>query len=95
MVYVPIRSKTGDSLPRRLITREHLCLTCGTVRKAPAAPSPNAPPPPTCCGVPMRMIGYEQAVACTRIAKRDRVTWILAGGRVERRGGRRQWKAVW
>ena len=78
----------------RLITRGYICHHCGAVRKAAAYYLPNAPPPPNCCGVTMDMLSYEQAVACTRMTKPKRIAWLLAGGKVERRGGKRRWKAV-
>jgi hypothetical protein len=90
-----VRSKSGNSLPGRLISKTYICRWCGTTRKAPAAYVPNAPPPPVCCRKPMRLITDEQAVACTRMPKSKRVEWMLAGGKVERRDGKRQWKAVW
>ncbi|HZN65008.1 MAG TPA: hypothetical protein VFB66_06875 [Tepidisphaeraceae bacterium] len=90
-----VRSKTGNSLPRRLVSKTFFCGGCGATRRAPAAPEPTGPPPPACCGQPMRMLTDEQAVACARLPKRRRVEWMESGGKVERRGGKRQWKAVW
>jgi len=41
------------------------------------------------------MISYEQAVASARMLKRLRIEWMLSGGKVERRLGKRRWKAIW
>jgi hypothetical protein len=42
----------------------------------------------------MRLVSDEQAVAGARLSNRERFEWMAAGGKVERRGGKRQWKAV-
>ena len=90
-----VRSKTGNSLPRRLPSKSFFCRWCGALRKAPATPRPDSPPPPACCGKPMVLVSDERAVTGARLSKRERLEWMAAGGKVERRGGKRQWKAVW
>ena len=88
-----VRSASGNSV-RRIITRDYVCPSCGTLRKAPAHYVPHAPPPPACCQKPMQSLGYDQKEACTRMTKQKRVKWLLAGGKVERRDGKRKWRAV-
>jgi hypothetical protein len=43
----------------------------------------------------MRLLSYEQTVAGAALSPIKRADWLAAGGKVEARGGRRPWKAVW
>lgn len=79
---------------RRIINREYICRLCGKVRRAPAHYIPDAPSVPQCCHHEMGLLSYEQAVASVRMTDKERAAWYARGGEVERRGGKRQWKAV-
>ena len=78
-----------------LINRNYACIICGKVRRAPATYIAGSPPAPTCCSRAMRLLSYEQTVAGTRIPPKKRADWLAAGGKVEARGGKRPWRAVW
>ena len=80
---------------RPLINRNYVCSSCGSMRRAPAAYIPGAPPAPQCCGREMRLLSYEQTVAGARLSLAERADWLAAGGKVVKRGGTRGWKAVW
>jgi hypothetical protein len=41
----------------------------------------------------MHLLGFIQAVAATHLVKSKRGNWLLAGGKVEKVKGRKQWKA--
>jgi hypothetical protein len=43
----------------------------------------------------MQQLSYEQAVAATQLTEEERTDWLVAGGIVTERGGKRRWKAVW
>lgn len=74
--------------------RNFVCRFCGAMRRAYTDPTPDAPPPPGCCGHPMRLLAYEQVVASARMAPAARAAWLAAGGKIARRGGKRQWRPV-
>ena len=42
----------------------------------------------------MSMLFYEQAVASARMSDKERAEWYARGGKYEKRGGKRQWRAV-
>lgn len=80
---------------RRVIGRNYVCGSCGTMRRAPADYVPGAPPAPQCCGQPMQSLSYEQTSAATQLSEPQRVEWLANGGQVVERGGKRRWKATW
>jgi len=81
---------------RPIFRRNFLCCWCGSIRRADGnfLHQPEASHGPTCCNKPMRLLGYEQTVAATRLTKVKRLDWIAGGGKVMKSPGRRRWKAV-
>lgn len=81
---------------RPIFRRNFICCLCGTIRRADATylHQPGPSHAPICCNEQMRLLGYEQTVAATRLTKSRRVEWLAGGGKVVKSPGRRQWKAV-
>jgi hypothetical protein len=77
-----------------LIKRNYVCRQCGKLRRAPAHYLKGGPALPKCCSGEMRLLTYEQTAAATQLAQGKRVEWLINGGKVVRRGGKRPWKAV-
>jgi hypothetical protein len=77
--------------------RYFVCRICWTLRRklSPHAWSrPEDPPWPTCCGENMQMLSDEEAAAGARMSRAERAAWLNEGGKYERRGGKRPWRAV-
>ncbi|HEV2968469.1 MAG TPA: hypothetical protein VGY55_00680 [Pirellulales bacterium] len=82
-----------DEKPREpLHKRNYICRECGKIRRAPAHFVPNGPSPPECCADKMKLLDHQQTVAANRLTAKERVDWLLGGGRVVKARGTRQWK---
>lgn len=77
---------------KAIFRRNFVCRYCGAMRRAHTAAAPNTPP--QCCGHAMRLLSYQQVVACARMLPEERAAWLAAGGQIKRRGGKRPWRAV-
>ena len=78
----------------RIYNRNYLCRFCGKMRRAPGIIPDGDQVAPSCCGYEMGVLSYEQTVAVGRLSQGGRTDWIKGGRKIEKRRGRRGWRAI-
>jgi hypothetical protein len=77
-----------------MFRRSYICSVCGALKRAAADYLSRAASAPSCCGSVMRLLFYEQTVAAVSLPKAKRAAWLANGAQVERRRGRKRWRAI-